>query len=73
MNHGENDRQVQGSAGEEAEESCTYYGRALDSKGGSGDNHMRGPVPCPHAGFMHVCCMLERVKHLARGHVDPMS
>ena len=45
-NHGENVPQVQGSAGEEAEASCTYCGRALDdSKGGSGNNHMRVPVP----------------------------
>ena len=34
---------------------------------------MRVPVPCPHGGFVHVCCMLERAEHLAKGHVDPRS
>ena len=34
---------------------------------------MRVPVSCPHGGFVHVCCMLERAEHLAKGHVDPRS
>ena len=72
MNHSESDQQVQGSAGVEVEASCTYCGRARDdSKGGAGDNHMRVPIPCPHGGYVHVCCMLERAEHLARGHADP--
>ena len=72
MNHGENDKLVPRSAGKKAEASCTYCGWALDdSEGGWGDNHMRVPVPCPHGGFVHVCCMLELAEHLARGHVDP--
>ena len=73
-NHAENDQQVQENAGEEVEASYTYYGRVFDdSKGGSGDNHVRVPVPYPRGGFVHVCCMLGRAEHLVRGHVDARS
>ena len=65
---------VEGRAREEGEAACTYRGLALDnSAGGSGDNHMRVPVPCPHGGFLHVSCMSERADRLARGHTDPRS
>ena len=61
MNHVENDQQVQGSAGEETEASCTYCDRApADSERGSGDNHMRVSVPCSHRRLEHVRSMLER-------------
>ena len=47
-------------AREEAETACTYCELALeDVAEGSGDNH-RVSVPCPHGGFVHVSCMLER-------------
>ena len=40
---------------------------------GKGDNHRRVPVQCPHGGFVHSSCMLERVDRLARGHIDLKS
>ena len=59
---------------EEAETACTYCGLALaELTAGSGNIHMRVPVPCPHGGFVHSSCMLERADRLARGHIDPRS
>ena len=62
MNHVENDQQVQGSAGEETEASCTYCDRApADSERGSGDNHMRVPVPRPRGELCtSAACLNER-------------
>ena len=61
-------------AREEAETACTYCGLALEeSAAGSRDIDLRVPVPCPHGGFVHSSCMLERADHLARGHIDPRS
>ena len=60
-------------AREEAETACTYCELALeDVAEGSGDNH-RVSVPCPHGGFVHVSCMLERADRLAKGYTDPRS
>ncbi|CAN0588523.1 unnamed protein product, partial [Laminaria digitata] len=61
-------------AREEAETACTYCGLVLaELTAGSGNIHMRVPVPCPHGGFVHSSCMLERADRLARGHIDPRS
>ena len=60
MNHGENDQQVQGSAGEESEASRTYCGRALDdSEGGSGECGY--PCRAPTEGLCtSAACLNER-------------
>ena len=61
-------------AREEAEAACTHCGLPLeDSAGGSRDNHMPVPVPCPHGEIGHITCMLDRAECLARGYVDPRS
>ena len=62
MNHGENDQEVQGSAGEEAEASCTYCGRALDdSEGVSRDITCRYQSRAPTEGLcMSAACFNER-------------
>ena len=46
MNQGENDQQVQGSAGGEGEASCIYFGRALDEMEVGGQSHA-GTRPVP--------------------------
>ena len=67
-------QQAERTAREEAARACTYCGLDLkNSAWGSGDNYMRVPVPCPHEGFVHVICMLERANPLATGHTDPRS
>ena len=59
---------------EDAKTTCTYCGLALaELTAGSGDIHRRIPVQCPHGGFVHASCMLERADRLARGHIDTRS
>ena len=65
---------AEGRAREEAEAACTYCGLPLeDSAGGSRDNHMPVPVPCPRGGIVHISCMLDQAEGLATGYVDPRS
>lgn len=69
---GEGGQLVQGGGENDAEEPCTYCGRALDdSAEDSEDNHEQVPRPCAHGGLLHACCMLDRAEHLARGYADP--
>ena len=63
---------VQGGGEEDADESRTYCGRALDDSAGvSEDNHVQVPLPCAHGGLVHARWMLDCVEHLARGRADP--
>ena len=58
---GEGGQLVQGGGAEDAEESCTYCGRALDNSAGeSEDIHVQVPIPCAHGGLVRVHCMLDR-------------
>ena len=67
-------QQAEGRAREEAGLAFTYCGGDEENMaGGSGDNHMRVPVQCPHGGFVHVSCMLEPADRFARGSIDPRS
>ena len=67
-------QQAEGTVREEAGVACTFYGLDLENPApGSVDNHMRVPVLCPHRGFVHFTCMLERADRLARGHIEPRS
>ena len=71
-NQSENDQQVVGRAGGEAEASYTYDGQAMDDFAGeSGDNHMR--VPFSHGRLVQIRCILGRADSITRGHVDPSS
>ena len=73
MNSGEN-QYAEGRAREEQEAACTYCGLALENLSeGSGDNHMRVPVPCPHGGFVQASCMLERADRPAKRHIGSRS
>ena len=51
---------------------CSYYGWRLNiSRGESGEDDARVPVPCAHGRFiMHTRCMLNHAENLARGHAD---
>ena len=63
MNQGENIQHVHGTAGEEAEASCTYCGRALDdSEGGQGTITCGYLSPAPTQGLCTSSAYLnERV------------
>ena len=71
-NQGKGGQPVQGGGEEDAEESCTYCGRALDDPAEElEENHVQVPIPCAHDGLVHGRCMLDHAEHLARGHADP--
>ena len=52
---GEGGQRVQGGGEEDAEESCTYCGRAIDDFAGESEgNHVQVPIPCAHGGLVHA-------------------